>query len=327
MDFAGYYRYNEADLITGKVVITMVSSRYRRLAIAVCIGMLIVLLAGALVTNTESGRGCGDDWPLCNGKFVPAYTLESLIEYSHRLVTGVVGLIVVLLFIATRRSHRKSGEAVFYASGILFFTVLQALMGAAAVKWPQSSEVMALHFGISLLAFACTLLLVIWAYRHRDGAPVKPARVPRSVYPLTWFALLYCIGIVYIGAYIRHTDSSGGCLGWPLCNGEVVPELTGATGIVFIHRVVAIIMFIILVAMYYFIKRTTAPESGLVRASAWSVILVVTQVLSGALLTVTIGNEEVYIFTSLLHNLIICGLFGILSDMAIRSWLLRERKQ
>ena len=52
------------------------------LTLLTCIGMFLVLIAGVIVTKTDSGRGCGDDFPLCNGKFVPAYTLESIIEYS-----------------------------------------------------------------------------------------------------------------------------------------------------------------------------------------------------------------------------------------------------
>src|SRR5690606_32169280 len=142
----------------------MVTRRFRIFTLITCIGMLIVLLAGALVTNTGSGLGCGDDWPLCNGKFVPAYTVESMIEYSHRFVTGIEGILVVGVFIAIYRQYKRENNAalkepVLYAGYTLFFTVVQALMGAAAVKWPQSDPVMALHFGISLVAFATSMLL------------------------------------------------------------------------------------------------------------------------------------------------------------------------
>lgn len=89
----------------------MLSFRYRLLAWSSFVGMFLVLLAGALVTKTGSGRGCGDDWPLCNGKFVPAYTVESFIEYSHRFVTGIVGIIVVLTFWYTWRYLRQHREA------------------------------------------------------------------------------------------------------------------------------------------------------------------------------------------------------------------------
>src|SRR3977135_3646630 len=59
-----------------------------------CIGMLLVLVMGAAVTNTGSAEGCGRSWPLCNGQFVPEFTVATAIEYSHRAVTGLGGVLV-----------------------------------------------------------------------------------------------------------------------------------------------------------------------------------------------------------------------------------------
>jgi len=307
----------------------MVTGRYRAIAFAACIGMLFVLLAGALVTNTDSGRGCGDDWPLCHGKFIPAYTFETAIEMSHRLITAAEGLLVVAAFIPMLQRYRKDKkvykEPYLYALGALAFTVIQALMGAAAVKWHQSDAVMAIHFGISLIAFAFTLLLVVWTYRVKRGIQ-KPIVVPSSIFPLTIGTAIYCYIVVYLGAYIRHTESAGGCVGWPLCNGEVVPELSGATGAVFIHRVAAALLGIVIIAQYYYIRKLSRGEAGLTRSAGWAVIIVLLQILSGAWLTFTIDNEDWFIFTSLLHNLVITGLFGLLADLVIRSWRLSEAR-
>ncbi|MBJ6362291.1 heme A synthase [Paenibacillus sp. MAHUQ-46] len=298
----------------------MVPKSYRLLALVSCIGMLLVLLNGALVTNTGSGRGCGDDWPLCHGKFIPAYTLESFIEYSHRLVTGMVGIVVVLVFIYTLLKFRSHKEAVLYSGSALFFTVLQALLGAAAVMWPQTPPVMALHFGFSLMAFASTMLLVIWISRFRKGkTEAQWNTVPASVYKLSFALFVYTYIVVYMGAYIRHTKSGGGCLGWPLCNGEVIPELSGASGIVFLHRIAALILVLFVILLTIHIHKRTAHE-GLLKVSRWAVFLVVVQVFSGALLTYSIGDENVFIFTGLLHNLIICGYFALLIDICIQAW-------
>ncbi|MBD2845697.1 heme A synthase [Paenibacillus sp. IB182496] len=302
----------------------MVSSRYRRLTVVVCIGMLLVLLAGALVTNTGSGRGCGDDWPLCHGKFIPAYTLESMLEYSHRAVSAAVGFLVLALFIATLLRYRRHGEAVLYTSSALFFTILQALLGAAAVMWPQSPSVMALHFGFSLLAFASTMLIVLWAYRRRTAEQAARAerlrRVPRSVLRYSWALFAYTYVVVYVGAFIRHTKTSGGCGGdWPLCNGAVIPELSGASGLVFTHRVLAIVLVINVIILMVHLRRLAGQEE-LTRVATWMAVLVVVQVFSGALLTVTLTNENVYIFTGLLHNVIISLFFGLLADVCIQAW-------
>ena len=62
--------------------------------------MLFVLLGGALVTKTHAGQGCGVFWPLCNGEIFPnEINVELLIELTHRLVSGGVGIMVLILSI------------------------------------------------------------------------------------------------------------------------------------------------------------------------------------------------------------------------------------
>jgi cytochrome c oxidase assembly protein subunit 15 len=133
----------------------------RRFAIATAIGMLIVLLMGARVTATGSADGCGNDWPLCHGSFLPANTYESLTEYSHRLVTGAEGILVAITSILAWPMRRRYPEVKLFVPLMAGTLILQSLMGAAAVKWPQSAEVLATHFGISLICLASAALLAV----------------------------------------------------------------------------------------------------------------------------------------------------------------------
>src|SRR5438046_9029174 len=109
----------------------------RLLAAAACVGMLLVLVMGAAVTNTGSAEGCGRSWPLCNGQFVPEFTVATAIEYSHRAVTGVEGVLVVGLTVAMLARWRSSREVVFLAALMLGTLLLQAGLGAGAVLVPQ----------------------------------------------------------------------------------------------------------------------------------------------------------------------------------------------
>src|SRR2546430_1921354 len=65
--------------------------RFARLAwlAATCTYLLIIL--GAIVRITGSGLGCGEHWPLCNGRLLPPLDLPTLIEYGHRLVAAAGG--------------------------------------------------------------------------------------------------------------------------------------------------------------------------------------------------------------------------------------------
>lgn len=72
---------------------------------------LLVILWGAFVRATGSGAGCGDHWPLCDGQVIPrAPSTEMLIEFTHRLTSGValLGAVALLVwaFRAYGRGHR-----------------------------------------------------------------------------------------------------------------------------------------------------------------------------------------------------------------------------
>jgi cytochrome c oxidase assembly protein subunit 15 len=302
-------------------------SLLNRLAWITCLGMFLVLVMGTLVTKTESGRGCGADWPLCNGKFIPDYTLSSVIEYSHRFVTGIEGFLVLGVFLMVLLKFKRR-DAIFYASSALLFTIVQAVLGALAVVWPQSAPVLALHFGFSLLAFVSTLLLaLVLRDEHIDSnGKLDPSQdterslVTSGFQKLVWFTWIYCYVVVYVGAFVRHTKSSGGCIGWPLCNGELVPEITGAQGIVFIHRIAALLLFV-LIAIIAYRSVVTNQGSRVRKVSFWILFLTVIQVLSGAFVTYALGTDW-YLTAGMVHALIIACLYGALSYLGV---LVRRR--
>ena len=67
------------------------------LSVLTTVGMLFILIGGALVTKTDSGMGCGRSWPLCHGKLIPdEITSELIIELAHRVVSGSVGIMVIV---------------------------------------------------------------------------------------------------------------------------------------------------------------------------------------------------------------------------------------
>src|SRR5512139_2354559 len=95
---------------------------------------VLVVLWGAYVRATGSGAGCGSHWPLCNGVVVPrAPQVETMIEFSHRLTSGLslvlIAVLVVWGFRVYNRGHRVRKALV--ASGVLIIT--EALIGAGLV--------------------------------------------------------------------------------------------------------------------------------------------------------------------------------------------------
>lgn len=95
---------------------------------------VFIILWGALVRATGSGAGCGSHWPLCNGVVVPkSPDLETLIEFTHRLTSGIALILVfVLLFLAFRYYPKR--HLVRYGAVLsTVFIITEALIGAGLV--------------------------------------------------------------------------------------------------------------------------------------------------------------------------------------------------
>jgi len=108
--------------------------RYTRFAWAVLGWNFLVILWGAFVRATGSGAGCGSHWPLCNGEVIPpSPTVQTVIEFTHRLTSGLALLGVVLLVWLARRRFAEGRAVRRWAWASLGFIVIEALLGAGLV--------------------------------------------------------------------------------------------------------------------------------------------------------------------------------------------------
>ncbi|WP_249930943.1 COX15/CtaA family protein, partial [Paenibacillus polymyxa] len=123
------------------------------LALVTCIVMFLATFGGGVVTRTDSGLGCGREFPLCNGKLVPAHTIASLIEFSHRSVSAMAGILSIASFVGFLLFMKHRKDLQLFSLLTLLFVIIQGAMGALAVIFSQSAAVMGLHFGFALIAF------------------------------------------------------------------------------------------------------------------------------------------------------------------------------
>lgn len=112
----------------------MINKRFAVFAWGVLGYNLLVILWGAVVRATGSGAGCGSHWPLCQGEVIPrAPAIETVIELSHRLTSGVALIVVVILVIWALRLYSKGHFVRKSAWVSLFFIFTEALLGAGLV--------------------------------------------------------------------------------------------------------------------------------------------------------------------------------------------------
>jgi len=95
---------------------------------------VLVVLWGAFVRASGSGAGCGSHWPLCNGTVVPhSPTTQTIIEFVHRLSSGVALLSVLGLVAWSFRASPRRHPVRWTALGSLFFIFTEAALGAGLV--------------------------------------------------------------------------------------------------------------------------------------------------------------------------------------------------
>lgn len=282
----------------------------KALAVLTTIGMLFVLIGGALVTKTGSGLGCGRSWPLCNGEFVPTnITPELIIELAHRLVSGSVGILVLVLSIWSWRAIGHIRETKFLAFLSFFFLVLQGLIGAAAVVWQQSSFVLALHFGISLISFASVLLLTLLIFEIDKKFDAEKLIIDKRMQKHMIGVTIYSYIVVYTGALVRHKKASLVCADWPLCNNNASLLPTNLNEWVQMgHRLFAGFIFIWIGYIAFLAIKNYKHQKVIFWGWIISFILVSLQVIAGALIIFTKLN----LYIALAHAFFISCLFGVL---------------
>lgn len=175
--------------------------------------MVLVILWGAVVRATGSGAGCGDNWPRCNGTWVPLHPrLTTIIEFTHRSMSGICTTLVAVLlgwiFWATPRGHAARKPAVL--SGVLLIT--EALLGAVLVLGGYVQQnasaarvvMQCVHFTNTMLLVAA--LTVTWWRLRRDVHPPQPTQgtVSRTT---VWIALLATVAAGATGSVAALADT------------------------------------------------------------------------------------------------------------------------
>lgn len=117
------------------------SHAFTRYAWMVVFYLGLVILWGAWVRISGSGAGCGAHWPSCNGEIIPpSPTLATLIEFTHRLTSGL-SLPLVLVLLVWGFKLAPKGHPVRWASvGTLVFLLTEAALGAGLVKFELVAE-------------------------------------------------------------------------------------------------------------------------------------------------------------------------------------------
>jgi heme A synthase len=163
-------------------------ARFGRYAWGVLAYSVFVVLWGGLVRATSSGAGCGGHWPLCNGDIVPhAPTVAAIIEYTHRLMSGLAIAAVAGLWVFSRREFPRHHRVRKLAGLSLAFLAVEALLGAGLVLFDYVAHnasagrafYLALHLANTQVLLA-VLTLTAWL-ATRAEVPLTRRNIPATL--------------------------------------------------------------------------------------------------------------------------------------------------
>jgi heme A synthase len=267
------------------------AQRLGLLSLLAAIYTWLLVVFGGIVRITGSGMGCGDDWPRCNGEWIPPFTFETVIEYVHRLLAAGIGLVVLTVFvyaIVKRQAPRVSGRGgqlrpLLLASALFVF---QALLGAVTVWLELPASVTIAHFVTAMLFMAT---LIVAAARGDAFGPTTASADARAPRIATWALTTAAVGLVVVafGAMTANTPGAPqACTGFPLCNGRWLPEPGAVTvEIHWAHRVAAFVLLLIAGAAARLATRGGA--RNVARAAITTFALIVVQLVVAAVLVLS----------------------------------------
>lgn len=152
-----------------------------KLSWAALIGNMIVILQGAIVRATGSGAGCGSHWPTCNGDVIPLnHTVESIIEFSHRGLSGLVLLLGLWLLIRGWQVRHENRGFFVFASLSAVFVIIEALLGGATVLLGFTGDHVSVGRGLMVASHLVNSLLLVGVLT----GTVVYSRLQRPQWPL-----------------------------------------------------------------------------------------------------------------------------------------------
>jgi heme a synthase len=172
-----------------------------RYAWAVLSYNLAVIAWGAYVRATGSGAGCGEHWPLCNGAVIPrAPAIATIVEFSHRLTSGLALLAVVGLVIWTFRARGRGDQARTGAVLSLVFILTEAAVGAGLVLFQLVADNASMARGLFMAVHLLNTFILLSALTFTAWSLSGGGRLERVAARKWTMALAGCAALLVAGA-------------------------------------------------------------------------------------------------------------------------------
>ena len=240
-------------------------TRFQRLALITAATTYLLIVIGAIVRSTGSGMGC-PDWPTCHGALIPPLGDNAAwIEWIHRGVAVIVGLLVLGVAFLALRHHRRQLSIVVPSLLAVALTGFQAYLGKITVDTNNAGEWVTAHLATALVLLA---LLIFVAVRARYPATLPARGASQRMTLLISFTAAAIYALMLFGSQVTRPvpRPRWSFPDWPLFNGQLLPDFAADPAVAalqmahFLHRVVAAFVGVLMLVTTLVIWRAVRAE-------------------------------------------------------------------
>jgi heme A synthase len=195
---------------------TTISRGHRTLLVVAATLTYLLVTLGGIVCVTDASRGC-PDWPACYGQLLPPLRVDSILEYSHRVLAALTSLSIVAAAVLGWRRARDVRWVRWPPVIAVGFLVIVIILGAMVVLRGLEPGLAAVDLGSALVVqglMVAAALVAVAGYRQPPGPDRLAWNSPFARLAVWTLAAVF---VVLVSAVLVADEGSlVRCLGWPL---------------------------------------------------------------------------------------------------------------
>jgi protoheme IX farnesyltransferase len=290
-------------------------TRFQKLATVTVATTFILVVIGVVVRSTQSGVAC-PTWPGCfPGQFLPGLDAGANVwfEWIHRTVAVVIGILVLGVAGLAIVDHRDRPSLLWPSLAAVAIALFQAWLGRETVRLGNSGPSVTAHLAAAMILFAILIYALVRSfYPARIGGRGASQRF--TLFAAFGAATTYAL--LLFGSNVSATDAALIFPDWPLMGGTFFPPLTDITAAHVLHRWVAVLVGLIVVAVWLAARRMQREHRVLVRLAASAATLFPIQAAIGGAQVLT----QLAPWTQTLHLALGAAIWGFMAALTAASY-------
>jgi heme A synthase len=167
--------------------------------------------------------------------------VHSIIEYSHRAVGSVTGVLIIATVVMSWIVFRKRRPLVAWlASASLIGVVGEGILGGIVVAKELSPWLVVVHLGLAMIILGFLVATAVAAMPPQVGVPDLNFRRLAIVAAAATYVMMLT------GSTVVASSADESCMSWPLCGGGFALDFSGVNAYTMLHRGTVLVVGLLL---------------------------------------------------------------------------------